>query len=176
MNSTATTGVSQNSNNPLYATTGGNETAGYQAYYGSDMAQITMPTVEANLATVLGSHLLQRDIFCPNTINASLPSMAGAGLTGASTGWNWYPVKASLLTENQVYGSAVTSSSYYDVGDGNVKLPIFNFEHFTPASRTSFWLRVVSTSEKFSNAGGWGDVNNAPANSSLGIFPMIVIG
>jgi hypothetical protein len=102
--------------------------------------------------------------------------MAGVGLTGASSGWNWYPVKASLLTENQVYGSTVCSSSYFDVGDGNEKLPIFNFENFILPSRGSFWLRVVTSSTKFANAGGWGDVNNANANSSLGIFPMIVIG
>ena len=176
MNSTNTTGVSKNTDNPLYATTGGTETAKYQAYWGSDMAQITMPAVEAALNGILGSHLKSRDILCSDTINASVASMAGAGLTGAATGWGWHSVKAALMTEVQVYGSMIESSSYYDVGEGDQQLPLFKFVNHVAYMRASFWLRGVASSTYFADANSAGYATAYDASYAYGVRPLIVVG
>lgn len=176
MNSTNTTGVSKNTDNPLYAETQGVETAGYQAYWGSDMAQITMPDIEAKLTAVLGTHLKTRDILCSMTMTPTTPSMAGAGANGASTNWGWKAVKAALLTEVQVYGSTVYSSSNFDVGEGYEKLPIFNFISPVGQGRADWWLRAVASSSYFALASGTGYAGAYGASYTLGVRPLIVVG
>ena len=176
MNSTNTTGVSKNTNNPLYATTQGTETAGYQAYWGSDMAQITIPDIEAKLTAILGSHLKTRDVLCTTTMTSSTESMAGAGLTGASTGSAWKAVKAALLTEVQVYGSTVYSSSSYDIGEGYEKLPIFNFTNPVAQGRSHWWLRSVASSANFALSTADGVASSYIASASRGVRPLIVVG
>ncbi len=176
MNSTNTTGVSKNTNNPLYAETQGVETVGYQAYWGSDMAQITMPDIEAKLTAVLGTHLKTRDILCSTTMTPTTPSMAGAGANGASTNWGWKAVKAALMTEVQVYGSTVYSSSSFDVGEGYEKLPIFNFISPVGQGRADWWLRAVASSSNFARAGNTGNAGAYGASYAFGVRPLIVVG
>ena len=176
MNSTNTSGVSKNTNNPLYATTGGNEMTGYQAYWGSDMAQITMPAVNTALATVLGSHLKDRDIRCSDTRDPALISRAIDGRTGAASGWNLKAVKAALMTEVQVYGSMVASSSYYDTGEGNSQLPVFKFINSMAFIKSNFWLRGVSSSSEFTLAASNGSAVSLTASSATGVRPLIVVG
>lgn len=176
MNSTNTTGVSKNTNNPLYATTQGSETAGYQAYWGSDMSQLTLPSIETNLTTILGSHLKTRDIYCSTAMTSNTPSMAGAGATGASTNCAWKAIKASLLTEVQLYGATINSSSCYDVGESAEKLPIFNFINHVTLERSRWWLRSVATSTKFSLCADDGNSGMADAGAVYGVRPLIVVG
>ena len=135
-----------------------------------------MPAVEAALNGILGSHLKSRDILCSDTINASAASMAGAGLTGAATGWGWHSVKAALMTEVQVYGSMIASSSYYDVGEGDQQLPLFKFVNHVAYQRAYFWLRGVASSTYFALANSTGNAIANPASTAVGVRPLIVVG
>jgi len=142
-------------------------------YYGSAMNTTTIPSVVSALNNALGSRLRNRRVLLSNATNSSA-SMAGAGWTGASSGWAWYDAKATLLTEVQVYGSTVFSSSFYDVGEGCEKLPIFNF--LSPSIRADWWLRVVASSTRFALVGGNGLADYYAASNSLGVRPLICIG
>lgn len=176
MNSTSTTGVSQNPDNPFYSITGGTETAKYQGYRGSDMAQITLPAIDAALQNVLGTHLLERNVFMTDTINASIPSAAGTGLNGAATGAGWYKAKSALMSEVQIFGSTAAGSSYLDVGEGKEKLPIFNFINYGIYIGRHLWLRAVSSAANFAFMSSDGVPYTFGAASNIYVCPTIVIG
>ena len=148
-----------------------NDTTG--GYLGSKMHTTTLPLIEAALQTVCGTHLKKRDVRISNAMTAATPSMAGAGLTGASTGSEWAAVYASLLTEVQVYGSMVWSSSAHDVGEGFEKLPVFNFINPVEYQRAYWWLRAVVSGSNFANVNSNGNANYNNASNSNGVRPIV---
>ena len=150
-----------------------NDTTG--GYLGSKMHTTTLPLIEAALQTVCGTHLKKHNILASNAMTAATPSMAGAGMTGASTGWEWASVYASLLTEVQVYGSKVWSSSAYDVGEGFEKLPVFNFINPIEYQRATWWLRAVVSGSYFALVGNGGIAACDLASNSYGVRPLIVL-
>ena len=150
-----------------------NDTTG--GYLGSKMHTTTLPLIEAALQTVCGTHLKKHNILASNAMTAATPSMAGAGMTGASTGWEWASVYASLLTEVQVYGSKVWSSSAYDVGEGFEKLPVFNFINPIEYQRARWWLRAVVSGSHFALVDDGGNAGYLGASRSIGVRPLIVL-
>lgn len=124
----------------------------------------------------LGSRLLKHRVLVTNSVSTTAASMAGAGWTGSSNGWEWVDDYATLLTEVEVYGSTVFSSSGYDIGDGNMKLPIFNFINNCYFSRWAFWLRAVASAAHFCGANGSGYADAWGASYSLGVRPLICVG
>jgi len=149
-----------------------NTTSG--GYAGSAMNTTTIPTVVSKLNNALSTHLLNRRVLLSNAASTTGTSMAGAGLTGYASGWAWNDAKATLLTEVQVYGSTVCSSSFYDVGEGCEKLPVFNF--ISPSIRAAWWLRAVASSTYFAIVNGSGSADYDNASDSLGVRPLICIG
>lgn len=145
-------------------------------YYNSEMNKTTLPTVANNLKKALGNHLLNRRVLLSNSISTSAPSMAGAGWTGCSNNWHWYDAYCTLLTEVQCYGSTVLSSSFYDVGEGYEKLPVFNFIHPVRFGRVYFWLRAVADTTNFALVDAVGNANTGNASDSHGVRPLIIIG
>lgn len=155
--------------NDTNVTTGG--------FKGSKMWTTTLPTVVANLQKALGSHLLTRRALLTKTVNTSTPSGAGAGYTGASTDWEWTDAKACLMSEVEVYGTRVFSSSFFDVGEACEKLPLYNFvNHVTAHGRIDFWLRAVSYSATFAIASHGGGATDWNASTSFGVVPLILLG
>ena len=165
MNSSNTTGTSENTSN----------TSGLQAYAGSDMRVITLPAVATALRTVLGDHLKARKVLLSKTMTAATESMAGAGFNGASTAWDWYDEYIVLMSEVQVYGSTVCSSSFYDNGEGFEKLPVFNFISPIQYARINQWLRAVASSTYFAFVNDDGDANYGLASSSRAVRPLGVL-
>ena len=147
-------------------------TGGFQ---GSAMHNTVLPTVVNNIRRVLGSYLAPMHVLTTNTVNTSIPSMAGAGWTGASVNWSWETVYATLMSEIQVYGSTVFSSSFFDIGEACFKLPVFNFISFVEYSRSAFWLRSVSSSPDFALANYSGVADGYYASTSLGVRPLILL-
>ena len=146
-------------------------------YYGSEMHQTTLPTVANNLKKVLGNHLLERRVLLSNSINANLASGAGAGWQGSTNNWAWYSAFCTLMSEIQVYGSIVFSSSFFDVGEACSQLPIFRFANHTYQARFYFWLRAVSSTTDFALATGNGHAANGYASyADIGVRPLITIG
>lgn len=146
-------------------------------YYNSYMHQTVIPQVNANLANVLGSHLLTRRALLSNTVNKDVDSSAGAGWKGSSTGWAWYDVKAVLMSEVAVYGSTVFGSSGYDVGEDCERLPIYQFKNHVVSSREWFWLKAVASGPDFAVASNYGHAHGIIASDSGGgVRPLICVG
>lgn len=154
--------------NPTNTTEGG--------YYNSAMHQTHIPEIVANLEKVLGNTLLTRRCLLSNSVSSTLSSMAGAGFTGCSNGWAWYDCKAVLMSEVEIYGSTIFSSSFYDVGEACEKLPIFNFINHVKYSRSDLWLRAVASASSFAHVSGLGHAGNGNAGYSWGVSPIIVVG
>ena len=146
-------------------------------YAGSKMHTDTLVTVANNLKNALGSRLLERRVLLSNSINTSIASGAGAGWIGASSGWAWFSAFCTLLTEVQVYGSRVFSSSFYDIGEGCSQLPLFKFVNHVYLGRFSFWLRAVTSSAYFACAHGNGVADTySGASFAYAVRPLITIG
>lgn len=146
------------------------------SYYNSEMHQTTLPCYAKSLKTALGNHLLSHRTILPNAINASTPSMAGAGLTGASSGWSWVTTELQLMNEVQLYGVTIWTSSAYDVGCDCEKLPVFNFINGVQYSRGYFWLRSVVSSTLFAYCSINGDATYYGASFALYVRPLIIFG
>ncbi|MBR6289248.1 MAG: hypothetical protein IKR19_07935 [Acholeplasmatales bacterium] len=151
-----------------------NDTTG--AYTSSIANTTTCPAIASKLQTILGSYLLSNKLLLSNTTNANTPSMAGGGLNGASTDWRWAASQCVLPNENQIYGSMVLSSSYYDVGEACEKLAVFNFINHTEYLRSNFWLRAVANTTAFAYASYVGGGNPGYASNSYPLRPLIYIG
>lgn len=146
------------------------------SYYNSDMHQITLPCYAKSLKSALNNHLLSHKILLPNAINASTPSMAGAGMIGASNGWGWAATELQLMNEIQLYGSMIMSSSAYDVGLDCEKLPVFNFINGVQYDRGYFWLRPVVNSTNFAYCGNSGFAFSSVASGTIYVRPEIIFG
>ena len=142
-----------------------NDTTG--GYYNSYMHQSVITTIDTNLATILGNHLLARRALLSNAMNKDLTSGAGAGWMGYTTGWGWYTVKSCLMSEVAVYGSKVFSSSFHDIGEDCERLPIFQFKGHS-YTRQWFWLRAVASASRFANEGYGGNANDYTAHCAYG--------
>lgn len=157
-------------------------------YYNSDMCQTIMSEYNIALNTVFGGHLLTRKELLTNAVNATTPSMGGAGLTGASSGWAWYDNAICLMSEIQVYGSKVWSSSGYDTGIANRQLALFRHdpsalvckaggvEDANASNRVWWWLRDVASASYFAIVGTLGDSSYYGASGSGGVRPLFLIG
>lgn len=145
-------------------------------YLTSYMHQTVLPCYAASLKTALNNHVLSHRTWLTKTVNTSTPSMAGAGSTGATTYCDWATVDLQLMNEVQVYGTTVWSSSAYDVGTDNRKLPVFDF--ITPAQfgRLTFWLRSVVSSAYFAACYAYGHASYYSASSAACVRPLIVFG
>lgn len=163
--------------NPTNTTAGG--------FVGSDMWTNVLPLYNTAFESVLGSHLLSHRTLLTKSMGADLNSNAGAGFTGASSGWDWYDTKLSLLSEIQVYGSNVLSSSFYDTGCDNIQLPLFVLDPTAKVCgiggssdgvRQRYWLKNIVDSRRFANADNNGVSYNGNASGSYGVRPIFCIG
>lgn len=145
-------------------------------YFNSMMHQTTLPCYAASLKTALNNHLLSHMTILPNAINASIPSMAGAGVMGASSSWAWETVELQLMNDVQVYGTSVWSSSAYDVGCDNKLLPVFKFINPIQFGRSNYWLRSVVTSTYFALCSANGSANHDGAIHASYVRPLILFG
>ena len=154
--------------NSEHVTTGG--------YKGSYMHTTVMATVTTKLNGVLGTHLLTRDALLSNTVDTTNKSSAYTAWTGASSNWEWVATRCELMTETEVYGAPIFSSSAYDQGEGCMKLPVFNFINHVQFARAHFWLRSVANSTGFCFASGDGLANYGGAGFSFGVRPLALLG
>lgn len=144
-------------------------------YANSYMHKTVIPAVDANLTKVLGNHLLSRRAFLTTTVNKDIASNAGAGWKGASTAGAWFTVKSCLMSEIAVFGSTIFSSSFFDAGEDNKRLPIFQFKGHS-YTRQWFWLRTVAASSSFAYADYSGPVAFTGASTYGGVHPIICVG
>lgn len=152
-----------------------NTTSG--GYKGSAMYTSVLPTYAALLEEVFGTHLLTFRSLITNSVNTSANSAAGAGWTGSANGWEWVDMKLQLLSEIQVYGANVFSSSGYDTGIDNIQLPIFALNpNFKIANRVWYWLKNIAGASHFCGVSGYGDADPYYASRTGGVRPLFLLG
>ena len=145
--------------NATYTTSGG--------YVASDMYTKCMPLVDENLEAVFGNHLLQFKNCFTNSTNTA----------GAADGSGWYFCKSFLLSEVEVYGSTVVSSSGYDVGTGNRQFSAFRFNpRLISNQRTVRWLRSICSDMEFCAIDISGNSIGMWASGPIGVWPAFLIG
>ena len=71
------------------------------------------------------------------------------------------------MSEIEVYGSTVWSSSGYDTGNANRQLPLFAFSKQAQNNRTAYyWLKVVASAVFFCFVTGHGHANYGTASTA----------
>lgn len=166
--------------NETNTTTGG--------YKGSSMNKNQMEKYRLALNEVFGTHRLTWEDLLTNMVNENTTSSGGAGIMGASTGWEWIQIGTSLMSEVQVYGTTVWSSSGYDTGIANRQLALFRHDptalvcklggtdDVTASNRTWWWLRDIASAPSFARVGNGGTADYASASYALGVRPLFLIG
>ena len=158
------------------------------AYSGSNMKQTTLGIYENAMKAKLNNHMLTHKDLLTTQITPTTPSMAGCGYTGASTNWAWEMIALELMSEIQVYGSKVWSSSGYDTGCANRQLALFQLDptalicksgsvdDVSASNRVWWWLRDVASAVSFAIVSNNGFSNCTGASNSNGVRPLFCIG
>ncbi len=152
-----------------------NTTSG--GFKGSAMWTSVLPNYVTAVRNAFGSsHVLKHRDYMSTTVNTSLASMAGCGWSGAVTGWGceWTDVYLSLLSEVEVYGSTIFSSSGFDIGVKHQQLPLFRLNPSAANCRSGWWLSAVASSAYFAVVAWVGDAGAANASDSLGVRPLFL--
>ena len=145
-------------------------------YLNSYMHQTVLPCYAESLKTALKNHLLSYRTMLTNKVTTTAASMAGTGLTGSASGWELATVELQLMNEVQLYGTTVWSSSAYDVGMDNRKLPVFGFITPVQFGRNGFWLRSVVSGTHFALCNGYGSASSYGASGASYVRPIILFG
>ena len=98
--------------------------------------------------------------------------------SGCSNNWDWKDDQyISLMSEVQLYGSVIWSSSGYDTGEANEKLALFN--HIRPNKlfgNRNIWLRDIASATRFADLDSTGDANIYGASGTdLAPAPLILL-
>lgn len=144
-------------------------------YAGSDMHQITIPCYAESTKQALNNHLLQRVARLSAVINPDIPTSAGAGYMGAVTSAPGTWIYGALMSDIQVFGTTVLSSSFYEVGLDFERFPIFQFispvETFDETFTSKTWLRtfgaVINGSAYYAAYTAGGSVNFTGAPETI---------
>lgn len=155
-----------------------NTTAG--GYFGSYF----YTAIRAHLGQKPNLYNPSNSIFLTTSVDTTLPSMAGAGFTGASNGCSWKFIGTQLMSEVELYGTTVLSSSFYDVGNSRTQFPLFRLKpdlihankgiDKSAGGRQTYWLRAVADSSDFCIAQYQGVASRSNASLVQGIRPFFL--
>ena len=158
-------GTPMNSTN---TTTGG--------YAGSAMYTHLRETAVPALARSLGKRLLTRRVSLTTAVDTNAKAPGYSGWAGAANSIAWRSSRAELMSEMQVYGSAVWGGAY-DTGESYEKLPVFNFVTPVAFGRHDFWFRAVASIEHFAGCDSLGSAAAHPAYGTwIYVRPLIMVG
>lgn len=133
-------------------------------------------TINQQLYAEFGSHLKVTRELVPNAINATGYNRFGSA-TGCASGMEWISAQAILMSEIEVYGSIVWSSTGYNTGTANIQLPLFAFSKQAQNNRSAYWwLKDIASSTLFCNVAnlGFPDYNTA-SGTSFCVRPRFII-
>ena len=108
-------------------------TGGYKSSY---MHKTTLPDIVTKLKTVLGTHVVNRNVLLSSSVSSSGD--------GESNAYTWTTADATLMSAGQLTGTFASHNNKYDDGEANYKLPLFNYENYGTGSL--FWTRGVCNS------------------------------
>ena len=136
----------------------------------------TDATINQQLYAEFGSHLKTTRELVSNAVNATGYNRFGSA-TGCASGTEYISAQAILMSEIEVYGSIVWSSSGYDTGNANRQLPLFAFSKQAQNNHLSyFWLKDVASAAWFCVADIAGDADYSNASDELAcVRPRFII-
>lgn len=151
------------------------KTLGEVASSGSTAATAS---INQQLYAEFGAHLQTTKELVSNTLNASgINRLGGGSNLGCSSNWEWISAQAVLMSEVEVYGATVWSSSGYDTGNANRQLPLFAFSKQAQNNRTAYyWLKDVASAAFFCYAydGGYSNYGGASI-ASINVRPRFIL-
>lgn len=122
-------------------------------------------TINQKLYAEFSTHLKTTRELLSNAIDSARYNRFGQA-SGATSGWAWTNCQAVLMSEIEVYGSIVFSSSGQDTGNACRQLPLFAHSKIAQNNRSAYyWLKDVASAANFCscNAGGLADYYGASA-------------
>ena len=133
-------------------------------------------TINQQLYAEFGSHLKTTRELVSNGINASGYNRFGTS-GGCSNGFEWGLYQAILMSEIELYGSIVWSSSAYDTGTANHQLELFRHSKSAINNRSAwYFLKDVASASNFCGCGSLGYADYSGASSANGyVRPRFVI-
>ena len=133
-------------------------------------------TINQQLYAEFGSHLKTTRELVSNEVNATGYNRFGSA-TGCASNWEWISAQAILMSEVEVYGTTVWSSSGYDTGNANVQLPLFAFSKQAQNNRSAYWwLKDIESATRFCIANGDGmATRNGASNAIYYVRPRFII-
>lgn len=136
----------------------------------------TDATINQQLYAEFGNHLKTTRELLSNSINANGSNMFG-DTSGCANNLAWESYQAVLMSEVEVYGSTVWSSSGYDIGNASLQLPLFRFDKKFINNRSSwYWLKGIASASFFCHCGYGGDAcYGGASDASGGVRPRFVI-
>ena len=166
--------------NPTNTTVGG--------YIGSEMHTTTIgtiategstettATINQQLYAEFGSHLKTTREQLSNEINSTGYNRFGSN-TGCSNNWVYTDCQAVLMSEIEVYGSIVWSSSGFDTGTAKVQLPLFANNKYAMNNRNAwYWLKDIASAANFCRCDDYGIADSGSASKINGsVRPRFVI-
>ncbi len=181
MNDSNSTGIAYK--NSELTTKDGNTRTNIASYVGSKMKQETLPSIfETYIKPVFGDNIIEYTNLLADQYDGSRSNQFGTSSgysVGASSGWAWYDSKLDLMSEVNVYGSTVWSSSGYDIGIDNRQYAIFKlkpeFINSYGTTRFHYWLKAVALSTGFAGVGDGGVADAYAASYSHGVRPRFLI-
>ena len=133
---------------------------GYKSSY---MHNTVLPGIVTKLRTVLGSHIVNRNVLLSSKVSNK-----------SSSAYTWTTADATLMSIGQMTGTFTSNNNKYDDGEANYKLPLFNYESFKTGD--GFWSRGVGN--RYSPWGVDSDahiVTGGPATDTIGVRPLIYL-
>lgn len=144
-------------------------------YLNSDLHHYLKNTVLPMVQTDLGStNLLAHNKLMSNAVNQNGYNRFGEA-TGCSSGWTWSEEYISALTEMQVYGGTIWSSSGYDTGEADQQLEVFRkYKHTDIFGNEYIWLRDVASATDAAHAYDIGGAANLTASFARCVAALIL--
>lgn len=134
--------------NSLNTTVGGY----FESYMHGTFLTEGILTALAGVGITKTDHLLSHQKLLTTSIDSTGNNRYG-NATGCSNGWEWKLNQfISLMSEVQLYGSTVWSSSGFDTGETNEKLALFNLIRPNKLfGNMTIWLRDVASAADFAS-------------------------
>ena len=134
-------------------------------------------TINQQLYAEFGAHLKTTRELVSKAINSTGYNRFGSA-TGCASARGWISAQAILMSEIEVYGSIVLSSSFYDTGNANRQLPLFAFSKQAQNNHTSYlWLKDIASAVYFCVAANFGDSDWSDADNANGcVRPRFILG
>ena len=134
----------------------------FNGYKSSYMHKTVLPGIITKLKTVLGDHIVNRNVLLSSNVTGN-----------NSSAYKWTTAYATLMSIGQVTGNFASHNTKYDDGEANYKLPVFDYEEFKTGSY--FWSRGVFIRDYAWYVVSDGNISTNDASKTYGVRPLIYI-